>query len=390
MIDLAKPYIGQNDIAIIIPEISTQSMSLYFSGKDTWKAIETRKSLISKFDANDKKQLAYDYFQFATEKMKYHEAIEPNGIYRRDSFNKYGDISYKAKQNDETISKRKSNILPLHYDPSMPVSFNLDINEDFINYINTFSNDVTNKGAFCYYSWCPVNEFSIEDKNKDSIADLYWNIRNKLACKVIGNPEEYVFNSHYFYDSNFHLNDSGALMRTMRFIENYKRDIELRYCSYADDYPIYPDYETKDIDTSIDSDTAKCFIYEEHEGLLEIVGTNTNENNFEDITIPIVANHKRVAGIGSNAFSNSLFSTIHIPSSIVYIQDEAFANSNIKSIYMQSKKPEETNISWDGGLIRGANPEIAIYVPKESLSDYKNDYYWGPYSRYLKGYDFYE
>lgn len=388
MIDFARPYINHDDIVIIIPEINSNSMSLYFSGKDTWKAIETDRKLFFDIPYKDKELMAADYIPFVIEKSKYNTTIEPKGIYRRDSFNEYGDISYTEYKNGELVSKRKGNILPLHYDPSSPVSFDFSIEDEFFDYLNKFAKDVTNIGASCFYSWSPVNELSIVENDISNIENFYWYIRDHISFDVIGNPSEYIYDSHYFYDSNFHLNDNGALFHTMKFIENYKRDVELEYCTYENYYPVFPDYEDRDIDTSVDSDSAKYFKYENRDNLLEIIGVNSDCPL--EIELPKVANHSRVAGIAGKAFSKTDVHTIHIPSSIAYIKDGAFSDSKITSIYMQSKKPENTNVSWDGGLIEGANTNLTIYVPKESLSDYKNDYYWGPYSHIIKGYNYEE
>ena len=204
MMDLAIDSINEGDLVFVIPEINEQSMSLYFNASATLKAIEDDFSILNKIDSNNRNSVYAEYFNFISERGKYKEIIEPGEtVYRRDSFNKYGDISYAFAD---------KNIMMLHYDPTMKVDFNLKINDEFASYVNAFARRVEKKKAACFYTWSPVNNLSTDNSGLD---DFYWNVRKALNMHVVGNPEEFIFDNHYFYDSNFHLNNSGAKLRTL-------------------------------------------------------------------------------------------------------------------------------------------------------------------------------
>ena len=375
MMDLAIDSINEGDLVFVIPEINEQSMSLYFNASATLKAIEDDFSILNKIDSNNRNSVYAEYFNFVSERGKYKEIIEPGEtVYRRDSFNKYGDISYAFAD---------KNIMMLHYDPTMKVDFNLKINDEFACYVNAFARRVEKKKATCFYTWSPVNNLSADNSGLD---DFYWNVRKALNMHVVGNPEEFIFDNHYFYDSNFHLNNSGAKLRTLRFIETFNRDILNTYISKENEYPSTPEYETENIDVSINSETADMFNYDEIEGKLEIASIKNEYKDVNEILLPSVVNHMVVAGIKEESFKDSNVNSIIIPETIKYIKDGAFKDSNVISVKILSNKPSSINVSWVGGLLEGAKEEIVIYVPDESLLEFKNDYYWGAYRDNMKGY----
>lgn len=380
MMDLAIDYIGEGDMVFIIPEINSQSTSLYFNAESTLKALEDDMDIINKLPKDNKESVVGSYFDFIKDRGKQKTIIEPNGVYQRKNFNKYGDILFLS---EEGISKRDKNRMPLHYDPSLLVDYKYKIDNEFFEYVNSYVDSLIKKKATCYYSWSPVDDLSTSN-NDDEIDSYYWLVRQKIKANVVGEPSNYIMNNHYFYDSNFHLNDSGATLRTLKLIEDYYRDVLFENKSLINQYPDELEYETLEIDTSVNSKNADDFLYQENGEYLEIVGVANDSS--KAIALPSVANHKVVTGINSYSFSGTQIEEIAIPATIKYIKDGAFGNSNVKRIYMVSTHPDETNISWDGGFIKDTIDSFEIFVPSSSLNDYKENYFWGPYKNIIRGY----
>lgn len=379
MMDLALKYINSGDMVFIIPEINSQSTSLYFNDEATLKALEDDMSIIWSLPNDNRLSVIGSYFSFVSKKASRKEIIEPSGVYQRKNFNKWGDVSYLSPEGE---SKRAKNRMTLHYDPSLMVDYSYKIDNDFYNYLNEYNRKVKEKNARCFYTWCPINDLSLTS-NEDDCINYYWQVRNNLNFNVVGSPLEYTFHNKYFFDSNFHLNDSGAIFRTYKFIEDFNRDINLKSVDYSDYYPSLPEYESDDIDTSVNSDNWESFTYTTVGDYLEISGTKTEDTSAE---LPSVAYNKMIAGIGENAFANSNLEVITIPNSIHYIKDRAFNNSNISRVYMSSIDPEKTQVSWDGGLIEGSRQDLLFFVPFEAYHLYCQNYYWGPYSSIIRGY----
>ena len=251
MIDLSKEYINNGDIVIISPEISSQSMSLYFNPINTLKALEDKLSIIKDLPKDNKKEVINSTFEFVRERRQYSEPIVSTGVYQRKNFNQYGDIYYTEKDSNDILLRSQNRMGSLHYDPSMLVDFSFELDNEFINYLNDFKNYIYDRKANIYFAFSPVNELSTIQKGEElkiATSNFYWNLKNKLNMEVIGNPMEYVMDAHYFYDSNYHLNDNGAILRTRLFAQDLYRDIFEKYENVTIEEPEMPEYPKIEIE----------------------------------------------------------------------------------------------------------------------------------------------
>ncbi len=381
MLDLSKQYIGQGDMVFIIPEINKQSMSLYFDANATLKAFEDRTDLMYKLSTDDRYKLYGEYFHFVNERSQINEVIDPGEtVYKRDNFNKYGDVSYVDENSN---SLRLQNEMSLHYDLSTIIKYDSDTyTSEFFDYINDFSKDIASKGASSYFSFCPVNDLCVYSSNEEIIS-FYWKIRDLFNYKVVGNPQEYILDSHYFYDTNFHLNDAGALYRTMIFINDIKRDIFQEKSIKAFDIPSKPDYKPED--EYKDNGYSSYFKYSKVSGSYVISGVADEHIDDAQLTTATIFNGEAVKAIARNAFvgANNL-ETLVITSNIGMLENGSFNGAkNLKSIYLLQSVPSKLIVDYQKKLFEEPSDNIKIYVPKGSLSDYKTDYNWSNYIEYL-------
>ena len=103
--------------------------------------------------------------------------------------------------------------------------------------------------------------------------------------------------------------------------------------------------------------------------------------NLTNITIP-----KSVTQIGDSAFAwCKNLTSVTIPQSVTQIGDYAFECCyNLTTIYCKAITPP----TLDGDIFKYSNNVSKIYVPKESVRDYKNDTNWSKYASSIVGYDF--
>lgn len=393
MVDLSKNYINENDMVFVIPEISSQSMSLYFNPMNTLKAIEEKKEIFSYLEEENKKQVFYSYFDFIFERGKYSEKIVSSGVYQRKNFNSYGDIYYTEKDGDNQLLRSMNRMGNLHHDPSMLIDFSFEIDFKFIEYLNDFYEFVCSKNANVYYAFCPVNDLATTKQDEElekECVDFYWKIKKTLKMDVIGNPLEYLMDSHYFYDSNFHLNDSGAIARTYLFIQDIYREIFMNTNRPKFDLPEKPDYPKVSVEGE-DSLTVGCFNYKDNGDSYSIVNIKEEFMQLPEIVVPIVKDKKPIIGIEKEAFKNSNLEKIVIPSLGIntYFSNGAFdCCSNLKEIYLEEMNPGNINVSYTGELFsENTSENLKIYVPRDSLELYKSDYFWSVYSNKLEAYD---
>lgn len=392
MVDLTKDYINTGDMIFVIPETSTQSMSLYFNASNTLKAIEDNPSIYHKLDSDNKKEIIGEYYNFVKERSKYTEEIVPSGVYKRTNFNENGDISYLETDKFGVLLRSQNRMGEIHYDPSTLVDHNFEISDEFAQYLNKYNSYAKNKGANVYYSFSPVNELSLIQSNDDlenSIIKLYSSLKNKLELLIVGNPREYIIDPHYFFDSNFHLNDNGAKLRTQIFAKNIYRDVLNKPVSFEVELIDKPEYPKIDINGE-DSVSAKYFDFLDNGTSYSILSIKNDYKELKEIVLPTVYNQKPVLGIEKEAFKGSLLEKIIIPSIGLnnYFKNGCFDGcDNLVSIYLEEVNPDLINVSYTGELFSdSAAAQITIFVPSESITLYSTNYFWGAYSKMLEGY----
>ena len=388
MMDLAKDYIKTGDMVFIIPEINSQSTSLYFNAEATLKALEDDRGIIKKLPREDKQKVYGEYFSFVAQRGKNKTTITPSGVYQRKNFNKYGDIEYlSTNEGGEVVSLRKQNQMkPRRYiDPLVEFNKN-DLSNDFIEYLNNYSKKISKKGARLYYEFSPVNSLSFKGEQQN-VVDYYWYLRENLNFDVVGNPLDYLIDPHFFFDSNFHLNDSGAILRTYQFASDVYRDILKQSKVPAFAIPEEPDYPASEtIDDENDPVCENCTFFETDNGYL-LTGLK-QEYNSKDIRLPMVYNHQYVTGISKETFKNiSSLAEITVPKSYTYFENGAFDGcSSLKKIYLEQDDPSLLSVDFTGGLIDSDSAHYKFYVPTQSYQSYLTDYNWQFYKNYLEVY----
>lgn len=383
MMDYALDAINEGDLVFVIPEINSQSTSLYFSGDATLKAIEDNMNLVWRLPKNNQDVVIGNYFNFVNERDKFDKIIEPTGVYQRKNFNNYGDIAY-SDRDENGIPFRSVNRMAIHYDPTMMVDYSYDIDQSFLDYLNQYNDKVLDKNATLYYAFSPVNELAV--LNKEDAVNYYWQLRQGLQCKVIGNPLDYIIDAHYFYDSNFHLNDSGSILRTYYFVEDLYREVFLESKKPSFDKPDMPLYIDENV-LGEDSETAPYFNYVEYEDSLLISSVVNEHLADENIVLPSVANGKKVVGIDKDAFKGTVnLDNLIIPKTINILMDGCFGNSPITKIYIETYNPSDIIVSYTGSMTDGVTLGFKIYIHTEAYTSFTTDYYWGAYTEYFARY----
>jgi hypothetical protein len=383
MMDLSKPYIGKDDMVFLLPETNVQSMSLFFSPVSAWKAIEDRANIYNLLPKSNQKQMRGNYFSYVKEKSKFAKPIEVSGIYQRHNFNDHFDFHYV----ENGISLRDKNQMAQHFDPTTPVDYSAEmINSDFLDYVNEYKKYVDNIGGNLYFGFCPVNNLCIKNGDAKNLSNFYWELRQKLDCEIVGNPQEYLLDPHYFFDSNFHLNDAGAKLRTKLFVEDVYRDVAGKAKASSVEVPNLPEYP--DIVIGPDSESAKYFDYRANQTGWTLVKVKSEYEHLGNIDIPEFLDNKCFNLIEKNCFSEcDEVNSLVIPKSMTALGNGAFANKHkLRSIKLLYSDPSKTLVDYSGQMTMGVLNDFKIYVPSASYSSYMTDYYWGIYASFLEGY----
>ena len=373
MLELSLAGIGEGDIVVIAPETDAQTMSLYFSGITALEAFDADYSLIAYTDADDRLSMLGALFEHMGKKAGYSigDAPNPDGVYNSDSFNEYGDIDYP----------RPFNIMDNYYELGKTIKLDGElIDEEFFDYVNKYVAECRSRGAEVYYSFCPMNELAVDGgTSRESLYEFERMLSEALDCQLISYASDYILDAGYFYDTNYHLNETGAVYRTMQLAE----DLML-----ATGKPVYieaslpeaPELSDGLIILSGYDENEKYFTYEKlPSGNYMITGLTELGKSMTELTLPVSVRlgegdrSVAVTAIGEGAFADGGLTHITVTenSELRQIMNGAFRDSGIKRldlhIYAAETILPPTSFS---GTAQG----FEVHVPKGS--SYTTDYYW--------------
>lgn len=374
MLDFAKEYIHEGDIIILAPEQNAQTLSCHFSGEDVWQAVDGSFEMLSLISEKRYEALAADFPAFAGKKLRYAltGAPEVTGVYARSSFNEYGDISYPF---------REANILAGGHNPNDLISFEPEVpSPDFIDELNHFAREAVADGATVLYHFSPMNAAALAPGTTPDKINAYYDYLNELLLfPIIGNPHHCILDSGWFYDSNFHLNASGALVFTKLLIE----DIKLWQKDSSVTAIALPSMPKPSITfTDGDNSDADCFTYTKSDNGWFINGLSETGQKETGLILPCIYEGEPVTGISDTLFAgNQLLQSVTFQPNISVLYDGMFDDcSSLKQLVLTGEDPSSYTVG--DGLLEGGN--FLIYVPENALDQYRRNYFWQKYDSWLQ------
>ncbi len=371
MLDLSRDAIGKGDIVLIAPELDAQTLSLYFNAETALQAMDGSFGMMKHVSADNIPSMLGGMWRLASEKYKYIKSgtkPAPEGVYSRDSFNEFGDIIYT----------REENIMPLYYDPNVMIEPSEKIvSPDFMDHLNEYIKQAKRKGAEVYFGFCPMNRLGLtEEVTEESLLRFSEYLSEELACPVIGDIRDFVYEGGYFYDTNFHLNDSGVRLHSVNVTRMLL--LELGIPTYVDE-EIYPAPPLPESDMRFfgEDENSKYFTYEMRDGAgYYITGLSELGMAEESLTLPLGYDTYKVVGVKAGAFDGSSVSSLTVPeeSNIRILETGAFDGAEkLTALYIRYPHAEDIlppSVFDFSSMGKG----FKVYVPEGS--NYSIDYYW--------------
>lgn len=368
MLDLSKPYIHKGDIVVLAPEISSQMYSDYVGYDYILQAIEGRTDMALNLGTSYIPGFLSKLGDYAenTKKLAAGGGAAVSGVYALSSFDNKGNMTFK----------RDSNIMEELYSPdNLPELTPAIVTDSFAKMINDYVKEIKKKGAKVYFSFCPLNELSVKDCDKEGFVKA---LREKLDCEIIASLDDHILDYGYFYDSNFHANDAGIVYNTVLLINDLKRVsgtmtmTETRLPS-----PLFSSAAGE----IISSGATDTFTYNVTTTGVTITGLTDEGKKAGELVIPESLENYSVTKIGLRAFEGCLASRITLPAGIKSLSSGIFANAaNLTRVELNAASlPEVGN-----NLLADAADALKIYVPGTLYGSYVTDYFWGAYSEKLE------
>ena len=387
MLDYSKRAIGEGDIIVIAPEMNAQTWSLYFNAEAMWQAVDGDFALLRHLDSDDAPAMLGGFWKFAASKLGYAMAeseLDPAGIYNAEAFDDHGFIRYRRDKDYNVMAGMVDSGMPIDFDTAM-------ISDDFVDYVNDYVAYAEKKGAKVYLSFCPMNEYALPmDITLETLENYTAYLNEKFDCEVLGDPNNMIYLAGYFYDSNFHLNSAGATVHTRQLAIDIAPLVGLTEADIRIDYPDAPEIP-------VDDDEPEVYEYDENEVYFTyditefgafITGVSELGKTKEALTTPVAVDGKKVVALSAETFAGCAgLRELTITDNIGQIPDGTFRGAdNLTVIHVRAIDPNDTTVNNISGKATEGLPSSAkFYVPAESLSVYKTNYFWGPYEDYIVG-----
>lgn len=374
-LELIRPLLRPGDVVVFTPEQSGQTLSDFFHAPSMWQAADGRPELLSALDGRRWGPMAGAFPAFAGDKARLcrdKAAPAGEGVYARSSFNAWGDMDCPG---------RERNVMAGGFDPNLPISFDPELpGEDFFDAVNAFARWCRENGVALYYRFCPMNAAALRDGELERLGSYAEALEARLDCPVLGDPTRAVLNAGWFFDTNFHLNASGAVVNTAILAGELKAALDV---PGPVDIPLpelppmagagTPEGDNRDGD---------CFLYEDAGDGLRLTGLTAEGADRESLTLPVSHGGAPVVGLERSVFArNTCIREIVVQGNLRGLEDGSFDGCTaLERLVLAQPAPEKCAVG--PGLLDGM--DALMYVPAGRLSAYATNYFWAVHADRLR------
>lgn len=371
MLDLAKPMLLPGDILIFMPEQSEQTLSMYFNARSMWQAADGRFDLAAALPLDNWGELLGHFPAFAAQKFQLWRSgtpLVPQGVYSRAAFTPQGDIA---------PGQRPQNIMPGGYDASMPIAFDAElVQEAFAGYVRSYAEDCRRMGVDFLYRFAPMNAAALTEGALSQAESYQAWLAEALDCPVLGSAEASILEAGWFYDTNFHLNDAGVVVNTLRLAEELAAWLGVETAiSVAE--PEMPALAEPAHHAGENGD-ASFFEYEVADGAIRLTGLTGAGRTQQRLTIPAEIDGLPVTAFTADTFAGcEALREVVVQGNIAHMEDGSFEGCTaLERIVLRHDKPQSCTVGQ--GLLRGTR--ALVEVPAASLAAYTVDYFWAAHA----------
>ncbi len=228
MLAQVRPYIGKGDIVVVVPEYDqfygdfangdhTLNTALLYAPNDRVGDFVKSYSVVDVVLRPRVENARRSFLRAAAAAVgKEHQFFPPdtNPVYNRRSFNEHGDVV-------SHLGKEGMNPDSIYVGPLPPIS---TFNAETIDQLNEIADESAKRGATAVFMYPSYIDRSLE-LNRPAIDSLRKKVEPQLKLKVIGGPADFSYPGTHFFDTRFHLNETGRRVRTLRMIEMLRPEV---------------------------------------------------------------------------------------------------------------------------------------------------------------------
>jgi len=382
-LDLVAKHVSQGDIVVYAPEPTSDLYTAELAKEPFLEATETNPKILSEFTEPEYENFLAASFSFNWSRIQANlngttfTSVAP---YNKASFNSYGEIGIATPYLK----------MPLGYDDSLPIDYASSLlNPSFLDYIASIKSKVEKQGARFFYSFSPIDALAFKASN-EAVASFEAAIQAKLGDCLLTGIKDTVYESGYFYDTNFHLNDSGKIKHTVTLINALKAQLgDTSPTATVVPAPSGFDPAPKPYDGETDNTYEPAFTYEEVMDNLFISGVNETYKTSPYFLLPTSHNGTIITGVKGDAFKGcASLREVRVPRNYTVLAGLAFEGcENLERLEVYNSDPNTIAPPTGGvaALFGTKTPKAKIYVPSAALNLYQHHYFWNVYSDILVG-----
>ncbi len=362
MLDLAWDDLGEGDIVVLAMEPTSETMSEYFGASAFWKCAENAPELLLELDNSRQAAIFGNYVPYLQERLEIENSgILPKGqgVYAASSFDRRCHMSYD----------RAGNTMALGWDTSTTVDLaKVEISPELARQVADFCAHAEAVGASVVLSFSPVNRSALTDDSDEAVAAFFARCNSTFPCPAISDPNDYLLDSGWFYDNNFHLNSAGAEVRTVLLAQDL-----LTYlgCYRELDYAL-PEMPESIAQLPEEDGNGEYFLFSPMGAGWMVSGLTESGLEQSRLTVPAVYEGKAVAGLDADALRGAdSLEELRLPETVESLPDGLFRGCDgLTRLVLEHRSSvcAVTEHTFDGA------DQLRVWVPREVYSLYRDGY----------------
>ncbi|MCD8295365.1 MAG: leucine-rich repeat domain-containing protein [Clostridia bacterium] len=208
-------FLLDGDVFVHAPEGGSpyQIMSAVDTDSRVFTLVEGNYDLLSYADVADMELFWQSYAAFIASREKMDPVTYEDTL---STYNDYGDIIIERPY-DENMEDKSLDNNEIMYLPEL-------LTDEAFERLSGLYKEYTEKGVRVLFSFNPFNSASLFDNDRQNRAKRFETYflehQNKGSYEVISQLYSYIYSTKYFYDTDYHLNDEGARVRTLQLIQD--------------------------------------------------------------------------------------------------------------------------------------------------------------------------
>lgn len=213
-LNMINDYLHKGDIILYIPEYE------YYYGKEAGDdflntTLFYYPKIYKDFTKFQKKRFINDVVRLSTEFYfgYFKSKNKPkNSQYSREAYNYLGDNislvnTYESNVREDTINR---------YQKLKTTT----TSKEFVSFLKNKKAIYDKKGVKLLITYPPLENSQFDKRFLENIAE----VKKQTGITFLGNPNQYIYDANFFYDSSYHLNGNGRTLRSQELIKTVLKE----------------------------------------------------------------------------------------------------------------------------------------------------------------------